>query len=139
MEIIEDYPPNYAQIKTLNPPKDAIFCYGNTIYIPNKIADLPADIEYHEYIHSHQQKKYTDPSMWWTKYILDIEFRLDQELEAYSHQYAFVKSKLPGKIVKALLFEFADNLCSMYNIGISHAVAESKIRNRAKKVSLGNI
>lgn len=138
MEILETYPPNYQEISryfTLEGFKP-IFAYGDIIYNPYKIEIYP-DIIYHEYIHSLEQKKYTNPDMWWTKYCLDTQFRLEQELIAYSHQYAFLKKHTPAKLYSAALDEMADQLAShMYNLNIPKGTLQGMIKKQAKEITL---
>ena len=31
--------------------------------------------------------------IWWSRYLTDIDFRFEQELEAYAHQYLYIKVK----------------------------------------------
>src|SRR3989304_1332950 len=80
------YPPNYeAIIKHLNPNKNTIYTYGETVYIPSG-ADLTVDLIAHEQTHIDQQSS-KDPQKWWEIYLKDPKFRLEQELEAYRNQY----------------------------------------------------
>ena len=70
------------------PPPTAIYAYGDTIYNPSG-ENIPEDVIAHEEIHELQQGN--DPADWWSKYLADPDFRLDQELEAYRHQYKFIQ------------------------------------------------
>ena len=56
MKIVKSNPPNIDLIlvSDLKPPKDAFFCYGDTVYNPSGREILP-DIEFHESIHTKQQ------------------------------------------------------------------------------------
>lgn len=132
-KIIEDYPPNYAEIKQyfdftkLKP----FFAYTDTIYNPFKV-EIPEDSIYHETIHFKQQRDFGSTSLWWVKYCLDKKFRLEMELEAYAHQYNFLKPHLPAKANKEVLEEMADFLSSsLYNIGITKGRAMSLIKKYA--------
>lgn len=92
MKIKNSYPPNYDElIKHFdiadNP--NIIFTYGNKLYVPNK-QNIPDDLIVHESIHMEQQKK-IGVKEWWNKYIFDIDFRIDQEAEAYNAQYKYLK------------------------------------------------
>lgn len=86
MIVVKDYPPNIAKIRAKfgDLPKTVLFTYGETIYNPsgNPIDD-PLDV--HERTHKFQQGD--DPEGWWNKYLEDDQFRLEQELQAYSFQY----------------------------------------------------
>ncbi len=86
MKISNTFPPNINEIrKVLVVPKGMLFTYGDTIYNPNN-GNISPDMLIHEEMHCEQQKK-DGPEFWWKKYLLDAQFRLSQELEAYKHQY----------------------------------------------------
>ena len=129
MKILNAYPKNYIEIKrVLNPPNDAIFCYGDKIFNPSK-QEIPPDIQYHESTHCHRQKKYPNPELWWQKWLLDPEFRLEEELIAFSAQLKFIKQFYPNKAVKEALNEMAENLSNNYKLNISIHRASSLIRH----------
>lgn len=95
MKIVKDYPPNYDQIIEAIPDvadsKNVVFTYGDTIYAPYKKGKLPKHLKEHEKEHTRQQGD--DPHGWWVEYLVNIEFRLAQEVEAYRKQYRFFKSR----------------------------------------------
>lgn len=96
MNILKDFPPNIEKIRKAFPiQKNTVFTYGDTIYAPGITFTIPRDLIEHEGIHMAQQGK--DPERWWDRYILDTQFRFDQEIQAYQHQYRyyckFVKSR----------------------------------------------
>jgi hypothetical protein len=130
MEIIIDNPPNIGRIRQfLNPPKNAVFAYGNKIYNPDNIKIWP-DLEEHEKVHQRQQENQGGPDIWWEKYLQLPDFRLDQEIEAYATQLKFWKEKtnLNNKELKNILYEMAKALSNDYNLSISYTEAENKIR-----------
>ena len=138
--IKKDFPPNIDQLKQFFPINETthpIFTYGEHIYAPYH-EHLPPDIVEHENVHIRQQKQFTSPDIWWNKYILDKEFRLLQELEAYHTQYVWVKGKSNGRIAGEALIEMARNLCSpLYGLDVSFGQAEKLIKkygniNRSK-------
>lgn len=89
VRVVNKYPPNYELIKvTIDPPEHTVFCYGPIIYNPSG-RELTADLIFHESVHAKQQRN--DPDAWWAKYISDLDFRYEQELEAYGLQYDFAK------------------------------------------------
>ena len=139
MKIVDDFPPNYLEIRQFIPEVDKykpFFAYGEEIYNPYKQV-LPADIEYHEQIHLEQQKEYTSPAVWWTKYCADKGFRQEQEVEAYAKQYLFVKKYTNSKIADLALDEMVEILSSsMYNLGISQYQAKTLIRLKAKEYAI---
>ncbi len=89
MKVVFEQPPNISQIrKYLTPHKDVVFTYGDTIYAPNGVP-IPDHLLAHEEVHAFQQ---ANPDEWWEKYLTDVNFRLEQETEAYQMQYrAFCK------------------------------------------------
>lgn len=136
MKILIAYPKNYIEIKrALNPPNDAIFCYGGKIFNPSK-QEIPPDIQWHEAVHSRQQKIYPSPDIWWTKYLLDKEFRQEQELAAFASQLQFIKKFYPKPAVKEALDEMAENLSNNYKLGIDKFQAETLIRKRVKDTNI---
>lgn len=136
IEIIESLPPNYEDIiKAIPAVKDienVVFTYGSKIYNPDK-GHVPDHLMVHESVHTRQQGE--DPDVWWYRYLKDIEFRFEQELEAYSIQYAFILKTIKDRNIQSkLLFGLAQDLKSpLYGMDMSHGEGESKIRNGAKK------
>lgn len=154
MEIIKEYPPNYALIcMTLKPDKQAIFAYGNKIYNPSG-REVTPDIEHHEEVHMRQQGD--NPDAWYARYVSDPDFRLSQELEAYGEQYLFAKDHIEraaaqadaeGKVLAAgrtQLLEWArDKMAEAlsgesYGNLISYGEADSKLRHYTKNSELNN-
>jgi hypothetical protein len=129
MEIINQPPPNFSEIKQYFDVEKykPVFCYGNKIYNPYK-HDIPVDIQIHEEVHSKQQAEYSSPDIWWTKYILDQNFRKSQELEAYHTQYLWLKERIPEKGYSEALDEMANNLSMLYNLDINFYQAKTLIR-----------
>lgn len=86
MKVIEGVPPNYDKIKEkMNPPARAIFCYGGTIYAPVG-ADITPELHAHEQVHCTRQGE--DIEGWWDQYLVDPQFRFDEELLAHKAEYA---------------------------------------------------
>lgn len=89
MKIIVAYPPNYDQICAYIPGvrnvKTAIFTYDGCLYNPSN-GNIPPELMAHEETHVKQQ---ANPDDWWARYLVDIDFRLEQEIEAYRVQYAY--------------------------------------------------
>lgn len=110
MKIVNEFPPVYERICEVigKPPVNALYAYGDTIYNPSG-AIIPEDVIAHEEIHEMQQGG--DPVDWWNKYLLDADFRLDQELEAYRHQYMFIKNQTKDREIRnRYLVHFARTL-----------------------------
>lgn len=132
MQISNKFPPNYAQLKSFITDEHPIFTYGDTVYAPYH-EKIPDDVLEHEKVHIEQQKLYTSPDIWWNKYILDRDFRLSQELEAFAKQYQWIRniSKQAGK---ASLIELAGNLSSpLYRLNLTYGQAEKMIKKYGKK------
>ena len=89
MKIKNTLPPIYdALVKAgMRPSADTIYAYGDTIYVPSG-QHIPEDLIVHEETHCKQQAG--DPDAWWSRYIDDPYFRIDQEVEAYANQYRYV-------------------------------------------------
>jgi len=134
MNIIKEYPPNYAILKkkfSLKENDVIVFTYGSTIYNPSG-RELDDHIIIHEQVHERQQTE-IGIEEWWDKFVKDPQFRLDQELEAYAVQYAYAKPLLNSKGKKIFLNSIASFLSgSMYGNILTHQEAESKIRHKAK-------
>ncbi|MES2006870.1 MAG: hypothetical protein V4436_02045 [Patescibacteria group bacterium] len=135
MKIAKKYPPNIEDIRAvLTPSKGTVFTYGDTVYAPDLEEDeMPEHLAVHENVHGRQQK---DPEKWWNQYLMDEKFRLEQELEAYGEQWAFInQQRIKNPIKKLILFSLARDLSGpLYGNMLSHGEAESKIRNAAKTI-----
>lgn len=134
MKITESYPPNINEIKSKFPHLEnhkPIFSYGDTIFNPFKVVVTP-DLEHHEKIHSERQGQF--PEIWWSKYLSDDEFRLEEELLAYGEQYKFFKENANNpKISEWLLDKLSLALSGeLYGNIISYGEARSKIRRYGK-------
>jgi len=128
MIIIPDFPPNIRQIREhLTPPPQAVFAFNEIIYNPSG-NEIRADIKYHENVHFRQMKEYSSSEIWWSKYLIDKDFRLKMEVEAYFEQVQFVKRHATNKVVKELLDEIAEALAMHYNLGITKHQALTLVR-----------
>lgn len=99
LEVVKAYPPNIDKIDAalhVRRLRDIVFTYDGKIYAPDN-ADLPYDLHEHERVHIEQQESYGGSDAWWDRYLSDVEFRLDQEVEAYSAQLAYVDSHFGRK------------------------------------------
>lgn len=129
MNIKIEYPPNIKDLeKAFTLTNRIVFTYGDTIYNPNN-GYLEEAIIKHEEVHSKQQGD--NPQEWWDKYLKDVDFRLEQELEAYKVQYKTIQLTLKDK---GRLFQYAMGLArdlssGMYGNIIATDVALNKITN----------
>ena len=135
MSVVKNYPPNFTIIsRTFNiRGKAVVFTYGQTIYNPQggAIAD---HLEVHESVHGRQQGD--DPKSWWDRYLREPKFRLEQEVEAYAYQYAFVKHQEWGdKTEQNFLQAIASDLSSpIYGKVVTYQDAEDMIKKEARGI-----
>lgn len=135
MKIIKADPPILDKILKagLKPQPDTIFTIGSTIYNPSGL-DIPSDILAHEIVHSKQQAV-SNTALWIDRYLNDIDFRIDQEAEAFAGQYEYVCGIIKDRNDRAkVLLSLADNLASsVYGNSISQQKAIELIREKLKK------
>lgn len=136
MKIIEEYPPNIGTIeRTFGPivkQGGIVFTYGDTLYNPHRL-NIEDHLLAHEQVHTLQQGD--NPGSWWYRYLTEIPFRLEQEIEAYAVQYRFVKEHFNNKIVKWFIDRIATDLSSeIYGKMIAKWQAETRIRQISKKI-----
>ena len=114
----------YFDLKNISP----VWTYGDTIYNPHKQI-INRVLEEHEKIHQRQQGD--KPAEWWYNYFNNDEFRFEQELEAYQHQYNFVKGFIKNKseLFKFLKLIAEDLSGKMYGNMCSLTEAIYKIKN----------
>lgn len=92
-----------------------IITYGETVYC-NYVLD--AFKIAHEATHVKQQLSYTEGVVgWWDRYLIDIPFRLNQELEAYQNEVFAIKATFMKKQKKAQLINQVCKDLSSYIYG----------------------
>ncbi len=113
MVIKNEWPPNIEEIRKVfdSTDKKPVFCWGDILYNPHN-CDIVNHILVHEEVHSRQQ---ISPEAWWKRYLEEPEFRLSQELEAYSAQYKFAKKvikdrNLLSKFLNALAYDISGKM-----------------------------
>lgn len=132
MQVVKDkeYPPNYEDIVQAFPEvkdnPDVVFSYGEYIYNPAG-NPLPTHLEVHENVHQRQQEGRVKE--WWNIYLTSPQFRLEQELEAYSVEYRYIQSTENNKTAKAFL-DYASSMLSspIYGNIINFYQAHTAIR-----------
>lgn len=132
MKISKQQPPNYEKILSFFDvgDKNVVFAYGDTIYSPNG-GDIAEHLIVHESVHSKQQG--TDPVGWWDRYLIDPEFRIEQEVQAYASQYVYVKRLYKTSVSDIFLDDIARDLSSeIYGNIIDFDKARSRIKHFAK-------
>jgi hypothetical protein len=90
MRVVDGRPPNFESIVAVFPGAKhpgVIFTFGGTIYAPG-FKDLPVVLRAHEGVHfSRQTATGMTPDRWWDRYLVDVEYRLDEELKAHRAEY----------------------------------------------------
>lgn len=90
MQIVYEYPPNYAAISKVFDIKDKpgiVFTYGYKLYVPGgKGVEVDKHLLIHEETHAAQQAA-MGVEKWWELYLSEPQFRLVNEVEAYRNQY----------------------------------------------------
>lgn len=114
----------------MKPHSGVIYTYGDTIYNPSGI-EIPLHLMSHEEVHSKQQG--SDPDVWWTRYIGDAFFRIEQEVEAYAKQYDFICRKVKDRNARTrILVQMGDSLSSpTYGSVIGSQDARIMIKNKS--------
>jgi hypothetical protein len=102
-----------------------VFTYGDTVHTK---FPLPSDLIVHESVHIKQQG--TKPEEWWDKYLADRDFRLSQEVEAYSAQYQFFARGTDRNLAYRFLLKIAGDLSVHYDLGISKSEAALLIKGK---------
>ncbi len=88
-EIVIDKPPIYEEAAAVFPLNGReIFAWGDTdtIYNPGG-HNIPEYLIEHEKEHFRQHRDYGGSMPWWARYLVDAEFRYEQELEAHQREY----------------------------------------------------
>lgn len=130
--IVTTEPPIYNRAKEVfkipNFEEGVVFTYAPNIHVFN--GKLDADLLEHELIHIKQQMAYPGGVVaWWERYFLDPVWRLEQELEAYRHQYKYVVDHCPKHSHFHMLRFFAKCLCKIYALdGMSEVKAMNLIK-----------
>jgi len=135
MKIVKAYPPNYEEICNVIPGvrgnEGIVFTYGDTVYSPST-TDLVDHLHQHESVHVNQQKQ-MGRDEWWAKYLVDADFRLQQEVQAYRVQYNLVAKRRNWRNTEALLSSIARDLSGeMYGNMLTYEEAR-KLITKAKR------
>lgn len=81
-EVVFDYPPLFDEIDRVFHVRGQpiIYAYGARIFNPTRI-EIPPQLLAHEAVHGHRQLP--DVAAWWRRYLVDVPFRLAEELPAH--------------------------------------------------------
>ena len=121
------YPPNYLEIKKrLRPPPNAIFCYGDTVYMPAG-GELTLPLAAHENVHRLRQGDQVEA--WWACYLMDVLFRIKEELLAHVAEYTEVLAHNPNRHTRRRYMKMMCRRLSgpMYGRGISMVEAKTAL------------
>ncbi len=129
-QIVHDLPPNYEELVKVfgegaNWYKGTVFTYAKTIFCKDPIPD---HVLAHECIHIRQQME-IGVKEWWKRYIKDVGFRLEQEIEAYRTEYKYVVDHLEKHKHFYYLRYFATSMSKMYGFNMSVLQAINLIKN----------
>jgi len=99
----------------VNFEKGTVFTYGYTIHIFDK-SKMNVPLYHHETKHCFQQAKYESPDAWWERYFTDVEFRKQQEFEAYERQIKSIKKHIKDRNRQVIYIHYIqkDFASSMY-------------------------
>lgn len=88
----EEKPPVYDQCVELFGISwnNTVFAYGDTIHCKS-IDKLTDHLIEHEMVHLKQQGG--NPQVWWERYFVEGNFRLEQEIQAYQREYRYLRGK----------------------------------------------
>lgn len=109
---------------------DVIFSWGNRIYRPNVMAGLSKSLAAHEAVHCKRQMAYPGGTeAWWERYLIEAQFRLDEEIPAHKAEFAVLRAKYKSPSMKAhALSQIAHRLAGpLYGNLISIAEAKKLI------------
>jgi len=122
-------PPNYDAILRTFPVlgKSVLFAYGDTVFNPAGV-DIPPELMVHEEVHSKQQAD--NPETWWTLYLADPEFRLDEEVEAHVAELNHINKIYNRHQRRKALTVLAERLASpLYGSLITTKKAKAILKN----------
>lgn len=129
MIISKEKPPIWNQLEgrfKVRWESGVIVTYGDTVYTIN--GNMSPDIVVHEQVHIDQQT-IIGAEEWWNKYLNDPQFRLQQELEAYSRQINYIVRHIPNRKKQMAIIEHIWKSISSVSYGnmISYKEAKEKL------------
>lgn len=119
--------------------KPVIFSWGNRIYLPMG-GEVPAELMAHELVHCDRQgateQQITD---WWERYLIDPQFRLDEEVPAHWAEYQCLIEGGSRQIRRAALKQTAKRLAApLYGRIVTPAKAKELILAAGKAQETAN-
>lgn len=132
MKIVNFFPPNFKDIIKVIPAATQhgiVFTYGDTLYNPSN-SIIEDHLETHEAVHMKQQEE-MGADEWWTEYLKNPKFRLEEELEAYRAQYQMVYKTYGRQDATFVLKQISDDLSSaMYGNILTRKQARKEIMKK---------
>lgn len=99
--------------------------YGDTVHV--KSGKLSQDLAIHEMTHIEQQRQ-MGADAWWDAYFDNPQFRLDQELQAYTNQTQWIKHNVKDRNRRAVLFHHIwSSMANLYGNMITYQQAQKLI------------
>lgn len=136
MKIVIGPPPVLDDILAhgMHPHQNVVYTYADTLYNPSG-TDIPDHVMHHEETHAEQQG-HTEKGAekWWSRYLVDAYFRIDQEAEAYARQYDFVcQTVLDRNQRNKVLIRLSQSLASpVYGHILTPSASFSMIKSKSK-------
>lgn len=143
-QIIHGKPPIFDEAaKLFGVTEDDVVFYswGDTIYSPT--GKVPSDdLLIHEATHANQQSH--DPiaaKIWWDKFMVDPEWRIEQEAEAFGEQLRWIRGRVKDRnTIARYVHQMSSSLASkMYGKAISYQDAMKKIKSYADGSAISDI
>lgn len=135
MKIVHARPPMFDEIHAVFPMASkpgVIFTWGSTIYVPDGSYVSP-QLRAHEGVHYQRQTDDTAKiEAWWQRYLIDVEFRLAEEVPAHRAEYFnFCATNADRNRRSRVLHTIADRLAGpLYGGLLKPAAARILIGNR---------
>lgn len=126
-------PPNFERILAVLPGASepgVIFAYAPDIYAPG-CKMLPAELVAHEAAHIARQVE-DGVEAWWDRYLVDTQFRLDEEVIGHRAEYVALCQFAPDREARnRKLHRVALKLCApLYGYRLTYADAKRLLLER---------
>lgn len=143
-QIIYGKPPMFDEASKLFgvTEKDIIFySYGDKIFSPaGKMP--PDDLLIHEGVHAEQQAHDdTGAKLWWQRYMIDPEWRVEQEAEAFGEQLRWLRRRFKDRnTIARYVHHMASSLSGpMYGKVVDYTEAAKRIKAYADGTAISEI
>ena len=133
MQLVRSYPPNFDLIASAFDVKGkpVLFAWGDIIYAPSGVSTVSPQLYAHEEVHARRQKEYETPAGWWRRYIVDPEFRLEEERLAHIAEYQWLMDNATSRNERRqALSRVAERFAApLYRYGLSKDDARRMLEN----------